>query len=90
MIKIEIGQRLIKSSRRQPELVGELESALALIARDFGKPHQHAGLGLRKIAPRSYEARIGLHLRIVLVHLPDRLLAYDLMTHEQVRVWLKR
>ena len=90
MIKIEIGQRLIKSLRRQPEIADDLEKILGLIARDFGKPHQHAGLGLRKIALRSYEARIGLHLRLVLVHLPDRLLAYDLMTHEQVRVWLKR
>lgn len=80
MIKIEIGQRLIKSIRRQSDLTDELEKILALIARDFGKPHQHAGLGLRKIGRRSYEARIGLHWRIVFVHLPDRLLAYDLMT----------
>ena len=55
----------------------------------FGVPHRHAGLGIRKLTPLYYECRIDLRLRIVLRLRPEGLLAYDILTHDQVRVLLK-
>ena len=37
----------------------------------------------------SYEARVRLGWRIVFIREPDRLTAYDLMDHDQVRTWLR-
>ena len=90
MIKIEIGPRLLKTLRELgPEVTAAAESKLGQVAADFGKPHSHTRLGLRKIGHRSYEARIGLQWRIVLVEDVGRLLAYDVLNHDGVRRWLK-
>ena len=91
MIKIEVGPRLIKTLRRLgPDVHAQTEKKLAQIARDFGSPHSHSGLGIRKIGRHSFEARIGLHWRIALIQESDRLLAYNVMTHEEILRWLKR
>ena len=85
MIRIDYGPRLIKTLRRLgPEIHAETEKRLRQIAAGFGNPHQHGGLGLRKLGRRSYEARLSLHWRLVLVHHQDRLLAYDVMDHKEV------
>ena len=55
----------------------------------FGQPHRHAGTGLRKLATEYYECRIDLALRIILLHRHESLLAYDVMTHEELRAFLR-
>lgn len=90
MIRIELNPRFLRSLRKiRPDLTDETEKRLQQIAENFGKPHAHGGLGLRKLESRAYEARIGLHYRLVLIHQNDRLIAYDVMTHEEVRQWLR-
>ena len=90
MIRIEFDRRLIKTLRKlRPEILSETEARLAQIGEGFGTPHTHSGMGLRKISHRTYEARVGLHWRIALVHHQDHLLAVDLMTHEEIRRWLR-
>ena len=90
MIRVDIGARLARTViKLDPQTVAELEAKLARVAAQFGEAHRHGGLGLRKLGRRSYEARVGLDLRIVFIHEGDRLTAYDLMTHDQVRKWLK-
>ena len=90
MIQIEIGVRLLRTLRRLgPEISAEAEIKLARITEEFGQPHAHSGLGLRKIGRHSYEARLGLKWRLVLVRHVDRLLAYDVMSHDEVARWLK-
>ncbi len=54
-----------------------------------GTPHRHAGLGLRKLEQRLWECRVDLQWRIVLVDDQTRLRAYDIMTHDDLRAWLK-
>jgi mRNA-degrading endonuclease RelE of RelBE toxin-antitoxin system len=90
MIRVEFDQRLIKTLRKLgPEIHAATEKRIAQITEDFGNPHAHGGLGLRKLSQRVYEARVGLHWRLALVQHQDRLLAVDLMTHEEIRRWLR-
>ena len=90
MIRVEIGPRLIRRlDELGPEIRGHAENTLRRVAAHFGEPHQHSGLGLRKLGRRSYEARVWLQWRIVFAKEPDCLVAYDIMDHDQVRAWLK-
>lgn len=90
MIRVDLGPRLVRSARKLgPEVVSRVEETLSLVSEHFGESHRHAGLGLRKLGRKSYEARVHLQWRIVFIREPDRLTAYDLMDHDQVRTWLK-
>ena len=90
MIRVDVGPRLSRSARKLgDQITTEVEEKLTLISRHFGQPHRHSSLGLRKLGRRSYEARVSRGLRIVFIREPDRLTAYDLMDHLQVRQWLK-
>lgn len=68
---------------------GGLFAAIAQVAAAFGDPHQHRGLGLRKIARRSYEIRVHLKWRVVFVHDGKTLTAFDVMNHDEVSLWLR-
>jgi hypothetical protein len=90
MIRVWLGPRLIKSARKlSPDLRAKVEAALTGVAEHFGEVHRHSGLGLRKLAKNSWECRVDLRWRIVFVEQADGLKAYDLMDHDEVRVWLK-
>ena len=90
MIRIDVHPRLVRAALKLGgKTVAEVERRLALVAEQFGDPHRHGGLGLRKLGRRSYEARMDRGWRIVFIKEADRLTAYDLMTHDQVRKWLK-
>jgi hypothetical protein len=89
MIRIDVHPRLVRAALKLGgKTVAEVEAKLALVAGQFGDPHRHGGLGLRKLGRRSYEARVDRDWRIVLIKEEDRLTAYDLMNHDQVRKWL--
>lgn len=90
MIRVDVGPRLIRTARRLgPEITAKAEEALSAIAEQFGDPHRHSGLGLRKLGQNSYEIRICLQWRVLLIREPDRLTAYDIMDHDQMRAWLR-
>ena len=90
MIRIFLGPRFLRSARNlSREAHAKAEAALSAVAEQFGDPHSHSGLGLRKLARGLWECRIDLKLRIVLLQEPDRLRAYDIMDHNELRAWLK-
>ena len=90
MIRLIIGPRLGKSLAKLPQqATAEAERRLSGVMEQFGNPHAHAGLGLRKIGPHSYECRIWLQWRIVLIDRGDCLFAFDVMNHDEVRRWLR-
>ena len=90
MIRIFLSQRFIKTlSNLPPEQRSKVEDVLNAVMSGFGEPHRHAGFGLRKLTREYYECRVDLHWRIVLQLCGDNLLAYDLMTHEEVRSFLR-
>ena len=90
MIRIRVGPRLIRSARNLgPDLRAKTEVALSAVARDFGNPHQHTGLGLRKLGRGLWECRIDIRWRLLLIQDSDGMRAFDIMDHDAVRNWLK-
>ena len=90
MIRIDFGHRFLRSLRKiKPDLTAGAEQRLAQVAEEFGRPHVHGGIGLRKLGEKSYEARLDLHYRIIFIHREGRLEAFDIMTHEEIRQWLR-
>lgn len=55
----------------------------------FGRPHAHAGLGLRPLRRGLYEARIGLHLRVLFERDGDLLVIKTVGNHEAIRRYLR-
>ena len=90
MIRVRLGPRLIKAARKlTPDLLQEANATISAVQAQFGQPHLYSGQGLRKLGRNSYEARLGLHLRIVVAFDDGELIAYDIMDYYQVRQWLK-
>ena len=90
MIRILMGPRLIRSARNlNRETRTRIEATLSAVSQQFGDPHTHSGLGLRKLARGLWECRVDLKWRIVFVQEPDILRAYDIMDHDELRAWLK-
>jgi mRNA-degrading endonuclease RelE of RelBE toxin-antitoxin system len=89
VIRIELTPRIRKTAAKlQVETRRKAETALAMLPKHFGNPHEHHGVGLRKLGRRSYEMRIDLRWRILLIHDSDGLIAYDIMSHDEIVSWL--
>jgi mRNA-degrading endonuclease RelE of RelBE toxin-antitoxin system len=67
----------------------QIADALRALQEGFGFPHLHSGLGIRRLRKSLFECRAGLHWRIVFFAEKGLLTAYDVMTHEQVKAWLR-
>lgn len=90
MIRVLLSERIKKTAGKLPPDVREKASqAIADVGPAFGDPHQHRGLGLRKLARRSYEVRVHLQWRVVFIYDGKTLIAYDVMNHEEVSLWLR-
>jgi hypothetical protein len=90
VIRIFLSKRWLKSlSKLTPKQKAEAEAVLRNLMETFGNPHLHAGIGVRKLAPDYYECRIDLRWRILLYHRGDHLLAYEVMSHEEIRAFLR-
>lgn len=90
MITVLLSDRIRKTAQTlPPDLRDKAAATLSRVAAAFGDPHRHSGLGLRKLARRSYEVRVHLQWRIVLIHEDSVLIAYDIMNHDDVARWLR-
>ncbi len=55
MIRVLLSERIKKTADKLPPAAREKAAqAIAGVGSAFGDPHQHRGLGLRKLARRSY------------------------------------
>jgi len=76
---------LSRDERRQ---IGE---AITKISETMGRPHQHNGIGLRKLQGVFFEGRSGLKLRLIFELLSDGTLYFHLLgNHDEIRNFLKR
>ena len=66
-----------------------ISASLVALRDGFGLPHLHSGLGIRRLRRDLFECRAGLHWRIIFLAEKGILTAYDVMTHDQVRTWLR-
>jgi mRNA-degrading endonuclease RelE of RelBE toxin-antitoxin system len=71
-----------------PEDRRKFQKRLEEVAAAFGDAHRHGGLGLRKLGRRSFEIRVHLRWRIVLILDGGELVAFDIMDHNEVGRWL--
>ena len=90
MIRVLLTERIRKTAGKlPPDLRNEVSRAIAQVGAAFGDPHKHRGLGLRKLAKRSYEIRVQRQWRVVFIHDGEDLVAYDIMNHDGVLLWLR-
>jgi hypothetical protein len=59
--------------------------AMGRLCEEFGQPHLHSGLGIRKLRGHYFECRAGLHWRLVFKDTPDGLVVAFLGNHDEVR-----
>ena len=67
----------------------QISESLRALADGFGSPHLHSGLGIRRLRKDLFECRAGLQWRIVFFAEKGRLTAYDVMTHDEIKAWLR-
>jgi hypothetical protein len=89
VISVFVTPRFKRRLKEFPALHSKFENALAELAVAFGDVHRHRGLGIRKLGKRSYEIRVHLQWRIILIHDGKNLHAFDIMNHDEVRAWLQ-
>ena len=90
MIRDLLSERIQKTAAGlSPELRAEAAQAITEVAAAFGDPHRHRGLELRKLAGYSYEIRVHRQWRVVFIHDGQTLIAYDVMNHDEVALWLR-
>jgi mRNA-degrading endonuclease YafQ of YafQ-DinJ toxin-antitoxin module len=63
--------------------------ALQLLEQDFGHPHRHRGLGVRKLTGNFFEIRAGLDIRMVFQYRPECLLFVMAGNHDEVQKFLR-
>ena len=62
----------------------EFELAVARLAEEFGQPHLHAGLDIRKLHHHLFECRAALHWRLAFQDTAEGLRVVLLGTHEEI------
>src|SRR5213083_538979 len=78
------------AKRRTDSELEEINHRLAQLVEAFGKPHAHAGLGVRLLRDNAFEFRITRGIRVVFLFFkPNRLQLMMTGNHDEVRAWLK-
>lgn len=67
----------------------QVAESLCALRDGFGYPHMHAGLGIRRLRKDLFECRAGLHWRVVFFAEKGLITAYDVITHDQIKAWLR-
>ena len=90
MISIVLSERIRKTADKlPPDLRDKVSQAIARVSAAFCDPHKHRGLGLRKLGRRSYEIRVHRQWRVVFIQDGETLIAFDVMDHDEVALWLR-
>ena len=89
-MRIGLHPRLLKRvAKLSATARGQISASLRALADGSGQPHLHQGLGIRRLRKDLFECRAGLQRRIVFFAEKGLLTAYDVMTHDQLRAWLR-
>ena len=76
--------------REYPKPVrAEIGQAIDRLQAALGQPHQHGGLGVRKLAKNYFEIRVGLDLRLVFRIETQAVTFAFAGAHDEVRRFLK-
>lgn len=67
-----------------------ISERLEQLKEDFGKPHQHAGLGVRRLSQHFFEFRISRDVRVVFALIKPNIIRLAMCgNHNEVRNWIK-
>ena len=55
----------------------------------WGNPHSHSGLGIRRLAPNLFESRVGLQERLIFQSLEGGLYFHFMGSHDKVQKFLR-
>ena len=66
-----------------------VERACRLAEAAFGRPHQHAGVGLRRLDRNQFECRVSIDQRLVFSREGDALLFDFAGNHDEVQAYLR-
>ncbi len=69
--------------------VDDINGALEVFAAKLGKPHEHSGLGVRKLRKKLFELRAGLQIRILFAMESGDVVLTFAGSHDEVRAWIK-
>lgn len=90
--RIELDPNLLAQLRHlRREERREIGAAITEIGLAMGRPHRHAGIGIRKLGSSFFEGRAGLRLRLVFEIIENGTLYFHLLgSHDEVRRFLRR
>ena len=89
-MRIDLHPRLCKRVARLSEAErDQISEALRALSDGFGYSHRHSGLGVRRLRKHVFECRTRLRWRIVLFAEKGVLTVYDVMTHDEIKTWLR-
>ena len=90
MKPLELSETFLFRVRGYPKPVrGKIGLALRQVERDFGQPHGHRGLGIRKLTGNYLEIRVGLDLRLVFQNRVESLFFVMAGDHDEVKNFLR-
>ncbi len=87
---IEVSKRFKAAARSlSDEQLDQLVEALRLLPVAFGQPHQHRGLGIRRLKGREFEFRINRDTRVVFTLEGSTAILRLVGSHDDVQRYLK-
>jgi mRNA-degrading endonuclease RelE of RelBE toxin-antitoxin system len=90
MLRVVLTKRAAAALQKlPPEIQAACLEALRELPAVFGRPHAHAGLGVRQLRPGVYELRISLQMRTIFVRSADVLEVQMIGNHDIIRRYLR-
>jgi hypothetical protein len=83
---------LIDELRRRPRQERkEIGDAMNAVLGSWGRPHVHAGAGIRRLTKTIYECRVGLDQRLAFVFIvsPPELVFFFIGNHDDIQKLIK-
>ena len=79
----------LRAKHRSDAELEAIAERLERLQEDFGKPHQHAGPGVRKLTEYFFEFRISRDVRVVFAWIkPSTIRLAMCGNHDEVRNWI--
>ncbi len=88
MISIELSKRF-KKRVKEAGKKKEVSATLTEISQGFGRPHAHAGLGIRKLGDHLFECRTSLAWRLIFIAKKGSLTFDFAGNHDEVQQYLR-
>jgi len=87
---LELSESFRRRTRAYPkETRRKIGAALQQLEQDFGDPHAHRGLGIRRLTGNFFEIRVGLDLRLIFQNRAESLLFLMAGNHDEVQKFLR-